>query len=68
MLNIAEGFGRKGEKEFRQFLFYANGSSLEIESALYIALDQKYIPKDKFENLYSTTEQISKVIQNFSKY
>ena len=66
--NIAEGFGRKSDREFRQFLIYANGSSLEVQSALYIALDQKYISKEKFEHLYSTTEEISKMIQNFSKY
>lgn len=68
MLNIAEGFGRKSDREFRQFLIYANGSSLEVQSALYIALDQNYISKEKFEHLYSTTEEISKMIQNFSKY
>lgn len=68
MLNIAEGFGRKSDREFRQFLIYANGSSLEVQSALYIALDQNYILKEKFEHLYSITEEISKMIQNFSKY
>jgi len=68
MLNIAEGFGRKSDREFRQFLIYSNGSSLEVQSALYIALDQNYIKKEKFEHLYSTTEEISKMIQNFSKY
>ena len=68
MLNIAEGFGRKSDREFRQFFIYANGSSLEVQSALYIALDQKYLTKEKFEQLYSITEQISKMIQNFSKY
>jgi four helix bundle protein len=68
MLNIAEGFGRKSDREFRQFLIYANGSSLEVQSALYIALDQKYISKEKFDSLYSKTGEISKMIQNFSKY
>ena len=68
MLNIAEGFGRKSDREFKQFLSYANGSSLEVQSALYIALDQKYITKENFDNLYSKTGEISKMIQNFSKY
>jgi four helix bundle protein len=62
MLNIAEGFGRKSDREFKQFLIYANGSSLEVQSALYIALDQKYLSKEKFEHLYSTTGEISRMI------
>ncbi len=68
MLNIAEGFGRKSDREFRQFLIYANGSSLEVQSALYIALDQKYITKEKFDYLYSKSGEISKMIQKLSKY
>jgi four helix bundle protein len=68
MLNIAEGFGRKSDREFRQFLIYANGSSLEVQSALYIALDQNYISKENFELIYSLTQEISKMIQNFSNY
>ena len=68
MLNIAEGFGRKSDREFRQFLVYANGSSLEVQSTLYIALDQKYVSKEKFDNLYSKISEISKMIQNLSKY
>jgi four helix bundle protein len=46
MLNIAEGFARKSDREFKQFLIYAHGSCAEVQSALYIALDQKYIFKE----------------------
>ncbi len=39
MLNIAEGYARKSNREFRQFLNYAHGSCAEVQSAIYIALD-----------------------------
>ena len=48
MLNIAEGFGRKTDKEFKQFLVQAHGSCAEIQAALYIALDQKYVSSKIF--------------------
>ncbi len=40
MANIAEGFSRKGDKEFGQFLFVAKSSAAELQSHAYVALDQ----------------------------
>jgi len=68
MLNIAEGFARKTDKEFAQFLVHAHGSSAEVQSALYIALDQRYISKDKFTDLYDKTGEISKMLVSLSQY
>ena len=39
MANIAEGFEREGNKEFRQFLATAKGSAGEVKALLYVALD-----------------------------
>ncbi|GIW55120.1 MAG: hypothetical protein KatS3mg082_1524 [Nitrospiraceae bacterium] len=43
MANIAEGFARHSDKEFVQFLFVAMSSAAEVQSHLYIALDQGYL-------------------------
>ena len=41
MLNIAEGFARGSNKEFRQFLFVVHGSAAEVQSALLYCLGPK---------------------------
>ena len=68
MLNIAEGFARRSNKEFRQLLFVAHGSAAEVQSALYIALDQNYINESDFSDLYQDAEEVSKMIAGFIKY
>lgn len=68
MLNIAEGFARKTSKEFVQSLVIAHGSAAEVQSALYVALDQEYIGREQFANLYGLTEDASKVIMGLSNY
>ena len=68
MLNIAEGFARKTDKEFARFLTQAHGSAAEVQAALYVALDQNYISQEEFDLLYSQTEKVSKMIMNFTLY
>ncbi len=68
MLNIAEGFGRRTDKEFNQFLVQAHGSCAEVQSALYIARDQSYISEDRFKVLYDTTDEISRMVMGLHNY
>jgi four helix bundle protein len=68
MRNIAEGFSRKGNKEFIQYLFISKSSAAEVQSHLYVALDQAYISQDDFQKVYSQAEVVSKMDSGFIKY
>ena len=68
MSNIAEGFSRKGNKEFIQFLFISKSSAAEVQSQLYVALDQEYITQNEFDKIYNQAEIVSKKDSNFIKY
>jgi four helix bundle protein len=68
MSNIAEGFGRGGNREFIQFLSVAKGSVSELQSQLYIALDAGHITKEQFQQLYSLAELTGNLIGGFIRY
>jgi four helix bundle protein len=68
MSNIAEGFERGGTREFIQFLSMAKGSSGEVRSQLYVAVDQGYIDKETFERLYTLASEASRMITGLMKY
>ena len=68
MSNIAEGFSRRTTKEFTQFLFIAKGSVAEVQSQLYVALDQSYINQEKFDELYSKSDEVARLISGFITY
>ncbi|HRG59024.1 MAG TPA: four helix bundle protein [Bacteroidia bacterium] len=67
MNNIAEGFERKGSKEFTFFLYVAKGSCGEVRSMLILAKELKKISEVDYELLYKLAEEISKMISGLIK-
>ena len=68
MANIAEGFIRRSDKEFIQFLFIAMSSAAEVQSHLYVALDQGYIDKRTFDTIYNQADKTAKIISGLITY
>jgi four helix bundle protein len=68
MANIAEGFSRKGNKEFIQFLFISKSSAAELQSHLYVALDQGYIDQAQFDEIYEQANKTAMIISGLIKY
>ena len=71
MANIAEGFGRGGNREFSQFPGHSRGSLAELKSHLYVALDAGLIDRAVFDELAAlispTEAQISGLISYLAK-
>jgi four helix bundle protein len=67
MNNIAEGFERKSNAEFRQFLYIAKGSCGEVRSMLYLARELDYMSESDFKELSNTLLEISKTLSGLIK-
>lgn len=68
MANIAEGFERGGNKEFRQFLAQAKGSVGEIKSILYAALDAGMTSPEQFQLIAGLASDTSRLLAGFLRY
>lgn len=68
MHNIAEGFDSHTHVDFARFLGYAQRSCSEVQSQLYVAIDQEYIDRSEFKRIYEKASDTKKTIGGFIKY
>jgi len=62
--NIAEGSGRNSEKEFKQFLHIAQGSSFEVETQLLIAQELNILTENEIQEILNQLHQLQRQINH----
>ncbi|MFH1347962.1 MAG: four helix bundle protein [Candidatus Margulisiibacteriota bacterium] len=68
MANTAEGFDSGSNPHFIQFLTYSRRSASEVQSHLYVALDNKYITDIEFHETYAKAKSIQRLCMGLIKY
>ena len=68
MHNIAEGFDSETKAEFIRFLRYAKRSCTEVQSELYVALDEEYISSNEFKDVYEQARRTRAAVRGFINY
>ena len=65
--NIAEGFTRLHNKEYRQFLYISLGSCAELNTQIIISSRLSYLSTEKVNETLNEIEEISKMIMGLIK-
>jgi four helix bundle protein len=65
--NIAEGFNRFHNKEYKQFLYITLGSCAELETQIEIAVELKYINEQQKNFLLEKIDHESRMLRNLIK-
>lgn len=66
--NTAEGCGRRTSKDTIQFLYISRGSLYELETQLFLALDQNFISEEQLNEIVSQIESCKKLLNRFINY
>lgn len=65
--NIAEGSGRRTDKDFVYFLNVSLGSAYELQTLLFLSQDLELLNTERAESLNSSLEEIQKMIYGLIK-
>ncbi len=65
--NIAEGFRRHHNKEYKQLLYVSSGSCAELETQLTIAKELKYIEANEEASFLEILDHIGRMLSNLLK-
>ncbi len=65
MNNIAEGYAKRSDKAFKNFLLISKGSVAEVESMLLIATELGYLTDGKQKELLGKVNEVSKLLAGF---
>lgn len=68
MHNIAEGYDSDSTAEFIRFLRYAKRTCTEVQSELYVAIDENYITQDEFQETYDLAAETRAATIGFINY
>lgn len=68
MSNIAEGQGRRTDRDFAHFLNIALGSVAETKSHMYLALDLAYVSQSDFHEIYEQLDELGRMIFGLIKH
>ena len=60
--NIAEGHGRHSTQEYIHFLHVARGSLYELETQLFICMDQAYFSQAQTQASFSLCEEVGRLL------
>jgi four helix bundle protein len=65
--NVAEGFRRQHNKEYKQFLYISLGSCAELETQITISKELGYLADNVEAQLLEGLDHISRMISNLLK-
>ena len=65
--NIAEGFMRRHNKEYKQFLYIALGSLAELETQIIISKELNFITTDHYTGTLSAIDELNKMTTGLIK-
>ncbi len=60
--NVAEGSGRRSDKDFAHFIEIAYGSLMEVVSQMQVACREEWITQTDRDDLYARAEELARML------